>query len=224
MFYGYKTLGVFTGEEAAASANLRLIDEDGGSQYFKAGDIHFEDFKSDGIIDENDRQVIGNPNPDFFGSFNSKIDIGNFTLDMLFTYSYGNDVYNALRANLESGSVFTNQSTAVLNRWFYEGQETIQPKATYMDPMGNSRFSDRWIEDGSYLRFKTLSLGYNIPLKNAAIEGLKIWVSGNNLFTFTNYLGRDPEVSVNNDVLYQGIDAGMLPLTRSYFIGIKMNL
>ena len=224
VFYGYKTLGVFTGEEAAASANLRLIDEDGVSQYFKAGDIHFEDFKSDGIIDENDRQVIGNPNPDFFGSFNSKIDIGNFTLDMLFTYSYGNDVYNALRANLESGSVFTNQSTAVLNRWFYEGQKTIQPKATYMDPMGNSRFSDRWIEDGSYLRFKTLSLGYNIPLKNAAIEGLKIWVSGNNLFTFTNYLGRDPEVSVNNDVLYQGIDAGMLPLSRSYFIGIKMNL
>lgn len=224
VFYGYKTLGVFTGEEAAASANLRLIDEDGVSQYFKAGDIHFEDLKSDGIIDENDRQVIGDPNPDFFGSFNSKIDIGNFTLDMLFTYSYGNDIYNALRANLESGSVFTNQSTAVLNRWFYEGQETIQPRVTYMDPMGNSRFSDRWIEDGSYLRFKTLSLGYNIPLRKSVIEGLKIWISGNNLFTFTNYLGRDPEVSVNNDVLYQGIDAGMLPLTRSYFIGIKMNL
>ena len=223
VFYGYKTLGVFTGEEEAANANLRMI-EDGASHYFKAGDIHFEDMKSDGIIDENDRQVIGNPNPDFFGTFNSKIDVGNFTLDMLFTYSYGNDVYNALRANLESGSKFTNQSTPMLNRWFYEGQETMQPKVTYMDPMGNSRFSDRWIEDGSFLRFKTLSLGYNIPLKNSVIEGLKVWVSANNLFTLTNYLGRDPEVSVKNDVLYQGIDAGMLPLTRSYFIGIKMNL
>jgi hypothetical protein len=129
-----------------------------------------------------------------------------------------------MRAQLESGSLPTNQTTAMLNRWFYEGQETVQSKVTYNDPMGNSRFSDRWIEDGSYLRFKTLSLGYNIPLKSSVIEGLKVWVSANNLFTLTNYLGRDPEVSVENDVLYQGIDAGMLPLTRSYFIGIKMNL
>ena len=224
VFYGYKTLGVFTSEDAANAANLNLIDKDGVVQSFNAGDVHFEDLDNNNIINEKDRQVIGNPNPDFFGSFNSKIDIGNFTLDMLFTYSYGNDIYNALRANLESGSLFTNQTTAMLNRWFYEGQETIQPKVTYMDPMGNSRFSDRWIEDGSYLRFKTLSLAYNIPMKNSVIDGLKIWVSGNNLFTFTNYLGRDPEVSVKNDVLYQGIDAGMLPLTRSYFIGIKMNL
>lgn len=224
VFYGYKTLGVFTSEDAASAANLNLIDKDGVVQSFKAGDVHFEDLDNNNIINEKDRQVIGNPNPDFFGSFNSKIDVGNFTLDMLFTYSYGNDIYNALRASLESGSTFANQTTAMLNRWFYEGQETVQPKATFMDPMGNSRFSDRWIEDGSYLRFKTLSLAYNIPMKNSVIDGLKIWVSGNNLFTFTNYLGRDPEVSVNNEVLYQGIDAGMLPLTRSYFIGIKMNL
>ncbi len=224
VFYGYKTLGVFTSQEDALSSNLKMIDKNGISIPFKAGDIHFADLDNNNIINEKDRQVIGDPNPDFFGSFNSKIDIGNFTLDMLFTYSYGNDVYNALRASLESGRLFSNQTTAMLNRWFYEGQETVQPKVTYMDPMGNSRFSDRWIEDGSYLRFKTLSLGYNIPMKKSVIEGLKIWVSGNNLFTFTNYLGRDPEVSVKNDVLYQGIDAGMLPLTRSYFIGIKMNL
>ncbi len=224
VFYGYKTLGVFTGEEAAEAANLSLIDEEGVTQQFKAGDMHFVDLNNDGIINKNDRQVIGNPNPDFFGSFSNKIDVGNFTLDILFTYSYGNEIYNALRANLESGSMPVNQTTTMLNRWFYEGQETIQPKVTYMDPMGNSRFSDRWIEDGSYLRFKTLSLGYNIPLKNSFVEGLKIYVSANNLFTLTNYLGRDPEVSVKNEVLYQGIDAGLLPLTRSYFIGIKMNL
>lgn len=224
VFYGYKTLGVLTGEDAAVTAQLRIIDEDGLSHNFSAGDIYFDDLVKDGIIDKNDRQVIGDPNPDFFGSFNSKFKLGNFTLEMLFTYSYGNDIYNALRANLESGSIAANQTTAMLNRWFYEGQETTQPKITYMDPMGNSRFSDRWIEDGSYLRFKTLSVGYDIPLKSNIIKGLNIWVAGNNLFTLTNYLGRDPEVSVKNDVLYQGIDAGMLPLTRSYFVGIKMNL
>ncbi len=225
VFYGYKTLGVFTDEEAAATANLKLIDDDGVSHNFMAGDIHFDDFIKDGIIDEKDRQIIGNPNPDFFGSFNSKTVFGDFTLDMLFTYSYGNDVYNALRASLESGSLFYNQTNAMLNRWFYEGQETTQPKSVYMDPMGNSRFSDRWIEDGSYLRFKTLSLGYNIPFKGGSvIKGLNVWISAHNLFTLTNYLGLDPEVSVKRDVLFQGIDAGMLPLTRNYFIGIKMNL
>lgn len=224
VFYGYKSLGVFTGGDAASEANLRIIDEDGVSHYFEAGDMHYEDVNSDGIIDDNDRQVIGDPNPDFFGSFNSTITIKNFSIDALFTYSYGNDVYNALRANLEAGSYPMNQTTAVLNSWFYEGQETSQPKVSYADPMGNSSFSDRWIEDGSYLRFKTLSLGYIVPLKSTVIEGLKVWISANNLFTLSNYLGRDPEVSVSNEVLYQGIDAGMLPQTRSYFIGIKMNL
>ena len=224
VFYGYKTLGVFTNEEAASAANLKMIDKDGISHFFKAGDIHFDDSKTDGIINEEDRQIIGDPNPDFYGSFNSKIDIRNFTLEMLFTYSYGNDVYNALRANLEAGSAPVNQTTAMLNRWFYEGQETNQPRVTYTDPMGNSRFSDRWIEDGSYLRFKTLTVGYNIPIKNSVIEGLKVWVSANNLFVLTNYLGRDTEVSVKNNVLYQGIDAGLLPVSRNYLIGITMNL
>jgi len=224
VFYGYKTMGVLTTAEAAASANLRVIDEDGVSHYFEAGDMHFDDLNNDGIIDDKDRQVIGNPNPDFYGSFNSKIDFMNFTLDLLFTYSYGNDVYNALRANLESGSMPHNQTTAMLNRWFYEGQETSQPRVAYTDPMGNARFSDRWIEDGLYLRFKTLSLGYNVPLKGTVIKGLKFWISADNLFTLSNYLGRDPEVSIKSDVLYQGIDAGMLPVTRSYFVGVKMNL
>ena len=224
VFYGYKTLGVFTGEEAAAAANLRVIDDNGASHYFKAGDMHFDDLNNDGIIDDNDRQVIGNPNPDFFGSFNSKINFMNFTVDMLFTYSYGNDVYNALRSELESGSLVANQTTAMLNRWFYEGQETSQPRVAYMDPLGNSGFSDRWIEDGSYLRFKTLSLGYTVPVKSTMIEGLKVWISANNLVNFTNYLGRDPEVSLKNNVLYQGIDAGLLPLSRTYFVGITMNL
>lgn len=224
VFYGYKTLGVFTGEEAAATANLKIIDEDGIAHPFQAGDMHFDDVNNDGIINDNDRQVIGDPNPDFYGSFNSKFSFMNFTLEMLFSYSYGNDVYNALRANLESGSLPFNQTTAMLNSWFYEGQQTNQPKVAYGDPMGNASFSDRWIEDGSYLRFKTLSLGYDVPLKSTIIEGLNVYVLANNLFTLSNYLGRDPEVSAGNKVLYQGIDTGLLPQTRSYFIGIKLNL
>ena len=224
VFYGYKTNGVFTSEADAVAANLKLIDEEGNEHYFGAGDICFVDYFEDGIIDENDRQIIGDPNPDFYGSFNNKIVVLDFTINALFTFSYGNDVYNYLRSELESGSSFINQTTMMLNRWSYEGQETNQPKAVYGDPMGNARFSDRWIEDGSYLRFKSLSVNYKIPLNSNFIEGLNIWASANNLWTLKNYLGRDPEISTNNAVLYQGIDTGLIPACRSYFLGIKLNL
>ncbi|MBN1186196.1 MAG: SusC/RagA family TonB-linked outer membrane protein [Bacteroidales bacterium] len=227
VFYGYKTSGVFATEADAEAANLKIIDKYGVEHYFGAGDIHFVDQVADGIIDENDRQIIGDPNPDIYGSFNNKNMIWNFTIDAFFTFSYGNDVYNYLRSELESGGsdpYIINQTTAVLNRWRYEGQVTDQPKAVYGDPMGNSRFSDRWIEDGSYLRLKSLSINYQVPLKKRMIQGVNIWVSGNNLWTLTNYLGRDPEVSPNNAVLYQGIDTGLIPVCRSYFLGIKLNL
>jgi len=125
---------------------------------------------------------------------------------------------------LESGMNYSNQSTEMLNRWNSEGQVTTQPKAVFGDPMGNSRFSDRWIEDGSYIRLKTLSLSYTVPLKLNFIESFNVWISANNLLTFTKYLGADPEFSSRNSVLYQGIDAGLLPLSKSYYIGFKFNL
>ena len=224
VFYGYKTNGVFAGEADATAANLKMIDSNGTESYFGAGDVQFVEVEKDGIIDDNDKQIIGDPNPDFYGSFNSKIAIRNLTIDALFTYSYGNDVYNLLRSKLESGSSFMNQTTAMLNRWTYEGQQTNQPKVVYGDPMGNSRFSDRWIEDGSYLRLKSLSINYKIPVRSTVIEGLNIWISANNLWTLTNYLGRDPEVSAQNAVLFQGIDTGLIPVCKSYFVGVKLNL
>jgi hypothetical protein len=118
----------------------------------------------------------------------------------------------------------SNQSTAMLSRWRTVGQVTDQPKATYGDPMGNSRFSDRWIEDGSYLRLKTVSLSYRLPINNTFINGMDIWVAANNLWTLTKYLGVDPECSAGNSVLSQGIDAGLVPQTQSFFVGVKINL
>ena len=90
--------------------------------------------------------------------------------------------------------------------------------------MGNARFSDRWIEDGSYIRLKTLSLSYTQAIKSNFIEGITIWASANNLLTFSNYLGSNPEASVGNRVLYQGIDAGLLPQSKSFNLGLKINL
>ena len=141
-----------------------------------------------------------------------------------FNYSLGNDVYNYYRQQLESGSNFYNQTTAMLNRWVIDGQQTSTPRIAYGDPMGNARFSDRWIEDGSYLKLKTIQLVYNIPVSASWLQGLTVWASAENVLTLTKYLGNDPEFSVSNNVLYQGVDAGLLPQTRSFHLGVKVNL
>lgn len=224
VFYGWKTDGVFKNQAEADAANLSVLNINGTYSKFAAGDVKFVDNKVDGVINDDDRQIIGDPNPSIYGSFNSKLSFMKFTLNALFNYSYGNDVYNYLRSQLESGETLSNQSTVMLSRWRAEDQATNQPKAVFGDPMGNARFSDRWIEDGSFLRLKTVSLSYALPIRNQFIYGLDIWVAANNLFTVTNYLGSDPEFSAGNGVLYQGVDAGLIPLTRSFFMGVKINL
>ena len=232
-FYGYKTLGVLSTATQAATAYtdpatgptyLRKPNGDGTFSRFKAGDILFNDKDKNGIIDENDKEVIGNPNPKLYGGFNSILNVDRLTLDAQFNFSYGNQAYNYSRCLLESGKDLSNQTTAMLNRWTGDGQLTNQPRAVWGDPMGNARFSNRWIEDASYLRLKTLTLSYDVPVKSSFLEGLRVWVSADNLLTFTNYLGLDPEFSAGNAVYMQGIDAGLVPQTRTYTVGIKLNL
>ena len=111
-------------------------------------------------------------------------------------------------------------------RWRYEGQQATLPRADFGDPQGNNRFSDRWIEDGSYLRLKTLSLTYRVPIPGTWnwLQGLTIWAEAQNLFTVTRYLGSDPEFSLGNSVLYQGIDNGNLAQSRAFTAGLKINL
>lgn len=224
VFYGYKTEGVFSSQAEADKANLAIVSETGAKTRFGAGDMHFTDTDQNGVIDENDRQIIGNPNPDAYGNFHLNLQYKGFTLGAIFTYSIGNDAYNALRANLESGSSLNNQTRNLNNRWVADGQITDVPKATYDDPMGNARFSDRWIEDASYLKLKQISASYTLPIKPKVIQGASVWVAVNNVFTITKYLGSDPEFCYGNSMLYQGIDAGLTPLTRSYNIGIKLDL
>jgi len=241
VFYGYKTDGIFTTTADADNSGLYKLNDNGTLTPYGAGDVRFIDPNGNGIITDKNggsvikpngqtvalkdsRQIIGDPNPDFYGTISSRFKFKKLTLDALFTYSYGNDVYNYLRSQLESGATFFNQTVAMNNRWISEGQVTNIPRAVYGDPMGNNVFSDRWIEDGSYLRLKTLTIAYDIPLNSTYIQGINVWVSANNLLTWTKYLGSDPEFSMNNGVLYQGIDAGLMPQGRSYFFGIKINL
>ena len=224
VFYGYKTDGVFATEAEAQSANLKTRNSRGELIPFGAGDMKFTEVIADGIIDEKDKQIIGNPNPDWYGSFRSTFTYGGFSMNALFSFSVGGDLYNYPRNLLESQSDYSNQTPAVLSRWITEGNTTHMPKAVFGDPAGNARFSDRWIEDGSYLKLRSLTLAYNIPLKNTFAEGLKLWISGENLWTASSYLGADPEFSANNSVLFQGVDAGLLPQSPTFTIGLKVNL
>ena len=125
---------------------------------------------------------------------------------------------------LESGTRFMNQSLAMTNHWMVEGQQTDIPRLDYQDLRHNARFSDRWIEDGSYLRLKNVTLSYKIPVRSTYLQGLTVWGSVNNLFTMTKYLGADPEFVSGNNVLLRGIDRGLAPQSTNFSLGLKINL
>ena len=226
-FWGYKTDGVISSTEEADMLGLFQRDATGAKQYFKPGDMHFVDVNpgnDPGCIDENDKVVIGNPNPDFYGNLFTRLSYKGLQLDVNCNYSVGNDVYNFYRQQLENGASFFNQTSAMANRWAIDGQKTDIPAIAYGDPVGNARFSDRWIEDGSYFRVKCVKLSYNVPVTANWLQGLTVWCAAENVLTLTEYKGNDPEFSVNNNVLYQGVDAGLLPQTRSFHLGVKVNL
>jgi len=211
--------------EAEAKADGKVfLDNTGRAIAFQAGDMKFQDTNGDGIISDDDRVVIGNPNPDIYGNFRSHLNWKRFTLDMAFTYSIGNDIYNYERSILESGKYFYNQTSAMNSRWTTEGQVTDMPRLSYQDPHGNSRFSDRWIEDGSYLKFSNVTLSYAIPINSTFLQGITVWGAINNVFTITKYLGSDPDCTASGNALYQGIDRGLLGKSRSFAMGVKVNL
>jgi len=230
VFYGYRTEGVFATDAEAQAAGqngyLYTEDETGAKQYFKAGDVHFTDLNDDGAIDDKDKTVIGDPNPDIYGNIFANVSWKNLTLSLGFNYVLGNDVYNYQRSVLNSGSTFYNQQVSSTGRWRYEGQQAELPRAVFGDPVGNNRFSDRWIENGSYLRLKTVNLSYRVPVPGSWtwLQGLTVWAEAQNLLTFTKYTGNDPEFSIGNGVLYQGIDSGCLTQGRAFLAGVKINL
>jgi hypothetical protein len=130
-----------------------------------------------------------------------------------------------MRQQLESADGVENQLQSVANRWRADGQVTNMPKATWADPMGNAEFSDRWIEKSDYLRLRSLSVDYAVPVKNTKfIKDINVYLAGYNLLTFTNYLGFDPEFSANPSVFAQGIDTGLEPVYKSVMFGVKIGL
>ncbi|MBN2272686.1 MAG: SusC/RagA family TonB-linked outer membrane protein [Bacteroidales bacterium] len=216
-FYGYKTNGIYT-DNAEAS---QITGPEGSSM--QAGDIRFVDADGNMFINEADKTIIGDPNPDFFGSISTSLSYKRIGLSAFFTYSVGNDAFNYVRYVTESMDTYGNQLTSVLNRYGSGNQNNVMPRASYGDPTGNSVFSDRWIEDASYLRLKQLTLHYTLP-GTRYYKGLKLFLTAHNVFTLTEYSGYDPEFMYMNNPFYMGIDYGSIPKTRSFILGIKLAL
>lgn len=218
-FYGLEMLGVFSTPEEAAEANLT----NSTGQPFEAGDVHFYDADEDGRITEKDRVMLGTASPELFGGFFTEFRYKGFALTADFNFSHGGKVYNAVRRQMESMSNFDNQSQAVMRRWTEEGQVTNVPRATYGDPLGNSAFSSRWLEDGSYLSLQELTFSYSFdkPFLNFFRSGT-LYVTGENLITWTEYTGLDPVFGYGYGEAYQGLDLSKVQQPCNVKFGVNL--
>ena len=224
-FYGYQFNGVFATSQESMAANLR---NDKASLY-RAGDAIYSDVSGkqgvpDQTINSYDRVSIGSPAPAMTGIFTTTISYKKWMLRSISQFMIGQEVFNYVRYQNEKMTDLSNQSVKVLQRWVSEGQQTDVPKASWNDPVGNSDFSSRWIEDGSYFRLKELTLAYRINKSFLFVKNMEAYVTVKNVLTLTNYTGYDPEFSYSSSPLLQGIDYGSTPQTRSFDFGVNIGL
>ncbi len=251
VFYGYVTDGFFMNEaDIVGSATQTGGDKPYANKIDKTsgawvGDIKFRDLNGDGIINDKDQQVIGDPNPDITFGFTNTFQYKEWELNVGLTGQIGGDVLNWARYKTEGlASIWDNQATSVLDRvqigkidpaggndisnlQVVGGGKNGIPRFSSLDGNGNNRMSDRWIEDGSYLRIQNISLSYNLPqrwAKKAFLQSAKIYVNVQNVYTFTKYSGYDPEIGAyNQSSLLQNIDRGRYPTPRTYTIGLNLS-
>jgi len=211
-FFGYKTNGIF---QSQAEVNSHAT-QNGAAP----GDIRFVDVNADGIINDSDRTEIGDPFADFTIGWNLAIDYKNFDFSV-FTYaSVGNDIYRAYERNLN----YTNRFASTLDRWTGAGTSNSEPRVSFVDSNNNRRASDRYIEDGSYIRIKNIQLGYTFPesfTNQIGFDEIRAYTQVKNLLTLTEYSGYDPEIS-NGGVLNTGIDIGTYPQPRIWSMGLNI--
>ena len=250
VFYGYETEGLFRNEAdivghatqtGGSTPYANKIDKVSGAWI---GDLKFVDQNGDGVIDDADQKIIGDPNPDLTFGFTNTFSYKNFELNVGLTGQIGGDVLNWSRYRIEGlSSIWDNQAVSVLDRAKSEkidpaGSDDISnlqlakghngiPRFSNLDSNGNQRMSDRWIEDGSYLRIQNISLTYNLPekwAKKAFMQSARIYFNVQNVYTFTKYSGYDPEIGAyNQSSLLQNIDRGRYPTPRTYTIGLNLS-
>jgi TonB-linked SusC/RagA family outer membrane protein len=218
-FWGYETDGIFqTQDEVNAYTNA---DGDLLQAQAQPGDVRFKDLDGNGQIDDGDRTMIGNPTPDMTFGMNFGANYKQFDFSVFMQGTLGNEIFNATRRHDLSS---TNMPVSYLDRWTGPGTSNDLPRFTWNDSNGNwSKISDLYVEDGSYLRVKNVQLGYNLPfdiLENVNMRQARIYVSADNLFTFTGYSGFDPEIG-SASPFNVGVDRGVYPQARSYRLGVS---
>ena len=217
-FYGFVTDGIFQNQK---EVDFHAVQIPGADPFNRtsAGDFKFRDLNNDGIIDDNDRSYIGDPNPSFIFAMNNTFYYSGFDLSIFLQGVSGNKIFNANRIYQEGMAVAQNQTTAVLDRWTGEETSNTIPRAIFNDPNKNTRVSNRFIEDGSYLKIKNVAVGYTLPKsisQTIRMSSARVYVSCQNLATFTKYKGFDPEVP------FGGIDLNVYPVTRTLSAGINV--
>ncbi len=250
VFYGYETEGLFQNEAdilghasqtGSKEPYSNKIDKVSGAWI---GDLKFKDQNGDGVINDADQKIIGDPNPDLTFGFTNTFSWKNFELNVGLTGQIGGDILNWARYRTEGlSSIWDNQAVSVLNRAQTEkidpnGSDDISnlqlvkghngiPRFSNLDANGNQRMSDRWLEDASYLRIQNISLTYNLPekwAKKVFMQSARIYFNVQNVYTFTNYSGYDPEIGAfNQSSLLQNIDRGRYPTPRTYTIGLNLS-
>ncbi len=227
-FYGYKTNGLFQNETeirlSAVQGSIRTLPGGAKDTVYtaKPGDIRYVDVNGDGIISAADQTKIGDPFPTFTMGWNLGFDFKNFDFNM-FTYaSVGNDIYRAYERNAN----YSNKFRSVLGRWTGEGStnDALTPRFTFNDANSNIRVSDRYVEDGSFIKIKNIQLGYTFtqPVVKKVFKGLRLYAQVKNAYTFTEYTGYDPEIP--GGILNSGVDRGAYPQARTYAVGIDVKL
>lgn len=215
-FWGWETNGIYQ--------NQAQIDADGAHQSSATpGDLIYVDQNKDGKMDDADRINLGDPHPDFTIGLNLNFQYKNFDLSMFWYGVFGNQIVDATRRyDLPNA----NYQTSVLDRWTGEGSSNSTPKVSWSDNNNNrGNFSDYMVEDADYLRLKNLQIGYSLPksvLDKLHIEKFRVYVSGDNLLTFTEYSGLEPEIGNNGNVFYTGVDQGIYPQARVFTVGANI--
>jgi TonB-linked SusC/RagA family outer membrane protein len=226
-FYGYLVDGIFQSQDEVNKSPSQIPGTD-PTKSTAPGDIRFKDLNGDGKITADDRTFLGSYVPDFSYALNYSGAYRNFDVSLFFQGVQGNKIFNGTRVLTEGMARLFGAGVEVLNAWTPGNTSTDVPRAISGDPNQNARISDRWIEDGSYLRLKNVIIGYTIPqsslqsLTNGAISSFRVYVSSQNLLTFTGYKGWDPEIGTKNTTLTNGIDYGQYPSARSFQFGLQV--
>lgn len=230
LMYGFVFDGTYKYEDFDQTASgtyvlKSTVPNNGGDRSsIKPGSVRYKDINGDGVVNDNDRTIIGRGHPLHTGGFTNNFSYKNFDLSIFFQWSYGNDIINANRLLFENGEPKkdTNMFATYADRWTPENPMSNIPAVRGQGP---KVFSSRVVEDGSYLRLKTVSLGYNVPakaLRKFTLSSARLFVSAENLLTFTSYSGYDPEVSVRNSALTPGFDYSAYPRAYNFSVGLNI--